>query len=148
MTPFHHVLVPVDFEESSREALDVAIDLALAFEARLTVFHAWEIPTYAYTSMSYVPVDFWTPLEAAATQDLATTLALVRTRVPGAGSILAKGAPATEILGAVAQSKADLVVMGTHGRQGLGHALLGSVAEKVVRASPVPVLTIRCKRGV
>ena len=145
MTRFHHVLVPVDFEESSREALEVAMDLALTFEARLTIVHAWEISPYVYAGLSYVPIDLWTPIERAAKQQLETTLALVRKRVPRAEAILAKGPAAAEVLAAIEQSKADLVVMGTHGRHGVSRMLLGSVAEKIVRASPVPVLTIRGK---
>ena len=58
-------------------------------------------------------------------------------------ALLECGAPWREILRVVEETKPDLVVMGTHGRRGLGHALIGSVAEKLVRMSPAPVLTVR-----
>jgi nucleotide-binding universal stress UspA family protein len=145
MTRFHQILVPVDFEAPSQEALEAAVDLALTFDAQLTLVHAWEVPTAAYTAMMYVPADFWTAIEQAATAQLKSTVEQVRTRLPRAESILAKGPPAQAILAAADRTKADLIVMGTHGRRGMSHVLLGSVAEKIVRLSPVPVLTMRGK---
>jgi nucleotide-binding universal stress UspA family protein len=67
----------------------------------------------------------------------------VQQKLPQAKAILRSGVPWREILSAVEDVAADLVVMGTHGRRGVSHALLGSVAEKIVRLSPVPVLTVR-----
>ncbi len=148
MTCFHHILAPVDFESSSREALGVAIDLALAFDAQLTIVHAWEMPSYAYSGLGLLPLDLWVPVEKAGMKQLETTLAAVRKRIPRAESLFAKGRPQVEVLEAIALSKADLVVMGTHGRRGLSRALLGSVAETMLRSSPVPVLTIRAKTPV
>jgi nucleotide-binding universal stress UspA family protein len=148
MTRFHHILAPVDFEPSSQEALDVAIDLALAFDAQLTVVHAWEMPVYAYSGLGLLPLDLWAPVERAGMKQLESTLAAVRKRLPRAESLFAKGPPSVELLAAIELSKADLVVMGTHGRQGLIRVFLGSVAETVLRASPVPVLTIRAKAPV
>ena len=145
MTRFQHILVPVDFEEPSREALEVAVDFALRFEAKLTIVHAWEIPPYVYVGVAYLPADLWTAVEQAATEELATTLAEVRKRLPRAESILAKGSAALAVLAAAEQSGADLIVMGTHGRRGVSRAFLGSIAERVVRSSPVPVLTIHGK---
>jgi nucleotide-binding universal stress UspA family protein len=145
MTRFHHILVPVDFEDPSQEALDVAIDLALTFDARLTVAHAWDMPPYSYAGISYLPPDVATTIEQAAKQRLDNTVVLVIKRVPNAESVLVRGPAADEILDAVGRTKADLIVMGTHGRRGVSRVFLGSVAEKVVRSSPVPVLTIRAK---
>jgi nucleotide-binding universal stress UspA family protein len=146
MTRFHHILVPVDFELPSQEALEVAVDFALAFDARLTLMHAWDIPIFAYAgSNSFMTADMWTPISRAATEQLASTLAVLHKRLPRAESVLAQGAPAVETLAVADRVKADLIVMGTHGRQGLDRMLLGSVAERVVRSSPVPVLTIRGK---
>lgn len=142
MARFHRILVPTDFEDSSNEALDVGIELALRFDAKLFLLHAWEVPTFAYGS-AYMAPDIWAVIGDAAKAQLATTLALVRKRVPGAESLLANGAPVPETIAAIAQTGADLVVMGTHGRRGVTRMFLGSVAENVVRSSPVPVLTIR-----
>jgi nucleotide-binding universal stress UspA family protein len=146
MTRFHHILVPVDFEEASQEALEVAIDLTLTFDAKLTVVHAWDLPVYSYAGLSYLPPDVATVVEEAATQSLADAAALVMRRVPKAESVLVRGPAAAEIMGTAGRLKADLIVMGTHGRRGVSRLVLGSVAEKVVRSSPVPVLTIRVKQ--
>lgn len=142
MIRFRHILVPVDFEASSKRALEVATDLALKFEAKLTLFHAWDTPAYAYANF-YVPGDLWSLLEEAAKKQLCETLVEVRKRVPHADSVLVYGPAGFEILKAIEREDVDLVVLGTHGREGLSRVLLGSVAEKVVRGSSVPVLTIR-----
>jgi nucleotide-binding universal stress UspA family protein len=143
MTPFRHILAPVDFEQCSLHALDAAVDLAIRFDARLTVFHAWDIPALAYSGMIAEAPEIWATLAEAAQQAMDGTILRVRKHLPAAQAVLVRGQAATEILSAIESTKADLVVIGTHGRQGLGRFFLGSVAEKVVRASPVPVLTIR-----
>lgn len=143
MIAFHHILVPVDFEPCSERALDTAIHLAGTFGARLTVVHAWDIPEVGYSGRFAPTPEMWTTIEAAAQQALDSTVARTRERLQGAEALLLRGQPANEILAAIERTKADLVVIGTHGRHGLGRFLLGSVAEKVVRASPVPVLTVR-----
>ena len=66
MTRFRQILVPVDFEAPSLEALEVAVDLALTLDAKLTIIHAWEVPTAAYLATVYVPAPFWTAIEDAA----------------------------------------------------------------------------------
>jgi nucleotide-binding universal stress UspA family protein len=142
-TSFRHILAPVDFEPPSRRALEVAADLAQQFDARLTVLHAWDVPAYAYAGVPYVAADVWTALEGAAQQHLDSTVAAIRQRLPRTVGKLTRGPAASEILAAVEREGVDLVVLGTHGRQGLNRVLLGSVAEKVVRASSVPVLTMR-----
>jgi nucleotide-binding universal stress UspA family protein len=147
MTRFHRILVAVDFGEASPEALEVAIDLAVANDASLTLVHAWEIPTYAYAGMAYLATDVWSAIEQAAKDQLESTLALVQKRLPNAVSVFAGGEASQGILDAAERTSADLIVMGTHGRRGVSRVLLGSVAEKVVRLSPVPVLTVRGKAG-
>jgi nucleotide-binding universal stress UspA family protein len=145
MARFHRILVAVDFGEASQEALEVAIDLSIANDADLTLIHAWEIPAYAYAGMAYLPTDLWSSIELAGKDQLASTLALVRKRVPSAQSVFASGEPARQVLDVADRVNADLIVMGTHGRRGVSRALLGSVAERVVRMSPVPVLSVRAR---
>jgi nucleotide-binding universal stress UspA family protein len=142
MARFRHILIPVDFEASSKRALEVAADLALKFDAKLTLFHAWDVPAYSYANF-YVPGDLWSLLEDAAKKQLGETLVEVRKRVPHADSDLVYGPAGVEILKAIERKNVDLVVIGTHGRRGLSRAFLGSVAERVVRGSSVPVLTVR-----
>jgi nucleotide-binding universal stress UspA family protein len=101
--------------------------------------HGFETPAYAYTGLA---VDYL-PLEDAAHKCLEDALRDLRARLPGSAALFMRGTPWQQILLASEETSADLIVMGTHGRTGLSHALIGSVAEKVVRLSPVPVLTVR-----
>jgi|CZKU01.1.fsa_nt_gi nucleotide-binding universal stress UspA family protein len=143
MIRFKHILVPVDFEQSSRDALDVAVDLALTFDSKLTLLHSWESVAYAYATLPYVSADLSIAIEQAAKDQLETLRARVAERLPRVEVTLTRGPPAFDIVAVAERLKADLIVMGTHGRRGMSHVLLGSVAEKVVRCSPIPVLTIR-----
>jgi nucleotide-binding universal stress UspA family protein len=145
MTRFQHILVPIDSEEPHQEPLDVAVDLAIAFDAKLTLVHAWEMPLYSSGGVSFLSPDVSLAIEQAARTRLAHTRELVVARLPRAEAILLNGPAASEILDAAERLKVDLIVMGTHGRRGVSRVLLGSVAEKIVRSSPVPVLTVRVK---
>lgn len=147
MSPFRHLLVPTDFSACSTHAVDVAVQLATTLEADLTLVHVWQLPTPLYGDAFYLSVDVATSLTEAAQQTLDEALAKVRAKYPRAKGILRQGVAWREILGAQEACGADLIVMGTHGRSGIGHFMLGSVAERVVRAAPVPVLTIRGKSG-
>jgi len=144
------ILVATDFSETSDKALDYAIDFAKTVGATVTVVHAFQTPLYQ------LPV-YGVPDPAAlmATQDLSKSLrtaseeALARTcesrgdRGVKITSVLREG-PAWEQINEVAtEVGAGMIVIGTHGRKGLAHALLGSVSEKVVRTATLPVLTIR-----
>jgi nucleotide-binding universal stress UspA family protein len=143
MAAFKHILVPVDFGQSSARAVELALDLATKFEADLTLLHVWEIPAYAYMEAAALSLDYATPVAEAAQAELDKLLATVKARVPRAKATLLMGIPWQGVMSAIKELGPDLVVMGTHGRRGLSHALLGSVAEKVVRLSSVPVLTVR-----
>jgi nucleotide-binding universal stress UspA family protein len=139
---FKHVLVPTDFGEAAGRALAIAVDLATKWGSALTLLHTYEIPTYAYPGAMSVAVDLLTPVRNAAQARLDKELAELRTRLPRADGVLAVGVPWQEIERTIRETHADLVVMGTHGRHGLDRVLIGSVAEKVVRLSSVPVLTV------
>jgi nucleotide-binding universal stress UspA family protein len=142
---YKHILVPTDFSASSQRALDTAVELALAFGAKLTITHAVEVPGYAYIGMMAPPIDYLTPLREAGDSLLQKTAASVRDRVPGVTALLRSGPPWQQTLEVAKEVGADLIVMGTHGRHGLALAFMGSVAEKVVRMSPIPVLTLRAE---
>lgn len=143
MVSFQKLLVPTDFSECSRRAIAVAIDLAKQYRSSLVLLHTWEVPVYGYGGMELAALDMLTPFERAARQELDVLLAEVKAQVPQTTAILTRGLAWREILDAIETTKPDLVVLGTHGRHGLGRALLGSVAEKVVRSSMSPVLTVR-----
>jgi nucleotide-binding universal stress UspA family protein len=143
MVQFKHILAPTDFGESSGRALEVAMDLSKKYAAALTLLHTYEIPGYFYPGMPATAADLLAPIREIAEKHIEETLAEIRKELPHAQSQCCFGVPWQEILRVVTENSVDLVVMGTHGRRGLSHALLGSVAEKTVRLCPVPVLTVR-----
>jgi len=139
MQSFQKILVPVDFEELSSEAINVAMTVGAKFESSITLFHAYSLPVAPYAEGFTWPMG---EFAAAARAALDKALMLARPRYPQIDAALAAGPPAYEIIDFVKKQAIDLVVMGTHGRRGVSRFLLGSVAEKVVRLSPVPVLTV------
>ena len=144
---FERILVATDFSESSRRALELGLQIAQQFGSELTLMHSWEPPNYSYAAGLYLPVDIILPIERAAAQHLEEAAEALKLRFPGAKSLLCQGVAWEAVLSAAAQTRADLIVMGTHGRSGFERALLGSVAEKVVRMSRVPVLTVHGASG-
>lgn len=135
-----HILVPSDFAKASANALELGVQLARAFDAKLTLLHVWELPIYPYMDFMLNSAVI-SEIEDAATKGLARALEELRKTMPTAQSKLKTGLPWQGILEATEELGADLVVMGTHGRHGLSRLTLGSVAEKVVRLAKVPVLT-------
>ncbi|MDB4937732.1 MAG: universal stress protein [Labilithrix sp.] len=144
MTIAQHILVPVDFSEPSERALATAVDLARAFDARITLMHAWSIPAAAYAEGVSWPIY---DIEGAAKQALDDTFEKLSSTYPKTEALLRQGDGCQQILETAKERRCDLVVMGTHGRRGLTRALLGSVAEKVIRLSPVPVVTVGRPNG-
>ena len=98
---------------------------------------------YGYIPVGAPVVDLLTPVQDLASSLLEEALASLRAHFSSADASLRTGVPADEILAVAAEVRADLIVMGTHGRRGFSHLLMGSVAERVVRTSPIPVLTVR-----
>lgn len=142
------ICCPVDFSDASRAALEVAADLARRNGATLTLLHAYPIPGYTLPDGSVVASpNMMQELAAAAEQHLADWRAEAE-RLGAAGAKTEKvvGEPAREIVAWAGANGADLLVLGTHGRTGFEHALLGSVAERVVRKAACPVLTVRPPR--
>lgn len=138
---FEHLLVPLDFGLASERAADLAVTIASTFGSKVDLVHAFYVPPLAYGNImmpSRVPYE---DLIREAKGALDAALARIKGRCPCAEAILVDGEPRQRIGELVAERGADLVVMGTHGRRGLSHALLGSVAERIARTSPVPVLT-------
>lgn len=143
---FNHILVPTDFAEPAAHALDAAISIAQKFGSQITVLNvSWlstESPAmYAAEGLSESILG----LKGSAAILLSSTLEHARERHGAIEGLLEIGEPWRMILEVAKQRHADLIVMGTHGRQGLSRAVLGSVAERVVRESPVPVLTVSSK---
>lgn len=138
MTVLHHVLVATDFGKPAERAEALAADIAERFGAALTVLFVLSIPNMAYAA-GYLRID---EMERQARKTLDAKAAKLRERFPALESMMRTGIAWEEILAASQETGVDLIVMGTHGRTGLPRALLGSVAEKVLRMAPVPVLTV------
>jgi nucleotide-binding universal stress UspA family protein len=144
MLTLNRILCPTDFSLPSEAALDTAIELARRFGADLEIFHAQDMPAYVFPD-GVLPMspEILASLERSSATEL-NRLA-ERARVAGLRVTTASvfGASYVEILRRAEETHADLIVMGTHGRTGLAHVLLGSVAERVVRRAKCPVLTVR-----
>jgi nucleotide-binding universal stress UspA family protein len=139
-----HFLVPIDFSPYAEQALDYAIALATQLQARVTLLHVIQPPLMAGADMGAWPSPtFLEELEAAVTGDMEGYLARVTAAGLEGEIVVVHGVPFQEILHAAKERQVHLIIMGTHGRTGLTHVLLGSVAEKVVRLAPCPVLIAR-----
>jgi universal stress protein A len=145
MTPFKKILVPTDFSEGAERAVRLASDLSYRFAAPLTLVYVFEPADFPLPS-GYVVFSSqqFERMVAAFEQRLAqghrTALDAGANRVT---TRLLRGSPPAEIAQFAEDGEFDLIVMGTHGRSGLKHLLLGSVAERVLRSAPCPVLTVR-----
>jgi nucleotide-binding universal stress UspA family protein len=139
-----HFLIPIDFSPYAEQALDYAIALAKQLQAHMTLLHVIQPPLIAGADMGVWPSPtFLEELEAAVTSDMEGYLARVTAAGLEGEIVVVHGVPFQEILHAAKERHVDLIIMGTHGRTGLTHVLLGSVAEKVVRLAPCPVLIAR-----
>jgi nucleotide-binding universal stress UspA family protein len=139
----HRILAPTDFSEPAQRALGYAAELAKLYGASLTLVYVDPPPIYVPDAIGYIPPGNAVEIVAAFEKDL--TKLQGEARALGAGEVTTKyirGVPWFEIVELAAANRYDLIVMGTHGRSGLSHVLLGSVAEKVVRKAPCPVLTV------
>ena len=140
------ILVPTDFSDYSRQALSYAEMLAKTFDAKIVLIHVIDTVSYV-VSESVQWTEVYARLEAAIQPMLEGLIREAEKRGVAAESKLTQGVPYDQIVKTAENVNADLVVMGTHGRTGIPHVLLGSVAERVVRLAPCPVLTVRSKGG-
>jgi nucleotide-binding universal stress UspA family protein len=138
------ILVPTDFSACSDQALDYAIALAGKLDARVHLLTVIGIPAYGVPELG---VGVTAPMIDSLVRDNQTALdKLADDRKLGTQALVRAGDARDVILQTAEQLQADLIVMGTHGRRGISRALLGSVAEMIVRTSPTPVLTVRGKK--
>ena len=142
------ILCPVDFSDASRSALQVASELARRFDGELTVFHAYPLPGYTLPEGTVLPATGMLQELAEQTDALLERWKAdaLKDGAPRVGTDKSVGEPAVEIVAAAEEGKYDAIVVGTHGRTGLAHVLLGSVAERVVRRATMPVVTVRPRK--
>ena len=136
------ILVPTDFSAGSAAALEYALGLAMKLGAKLVMVHVME-PTVYSIDFALTRPDLSAEVKAAAIESLRQMTGDARGRGLSAEYVLVSGTPFVEIGKAAADRKVDLIVMGTHGRTGLAHTVLGSTAERVVRTAASPVLTVK-----
>ncbi len=147
MALVHRILVPTDFSDQAVHAFDYAVELAGLYRAPLVIAHVYAMPLVyaAGEPVAALPPD---PADIHADIDPAVHALVARARAAGVAevtTVLTGGDAAHEIVRAAVDGGCDLIVMGTHGRTGVKHLLLGSIAEKVVRMATCPVLTVSDK---
>jgi nucleotide-binding universal stress UspA family protein len=141
MPEIRRIICPVDFSEPSENALDFAVELASKFGADIHLVHAYQLPVYALPDGAMMAGPEFT---TKVTTELGKALAALAQRKSGTKiqTHLVEGIPYREVVRMTDELRGDLIVMGTHGRTGIRHLLLGSVAERVVRSAHVPVITV------
>jgi nucleotide-binding universal stress UspA family protein len=151
MTVIARILVPVDFSEHSDRAVEYAVAMGKHFGASVELFHVVEDPFESGGWGSEVYVSDLDGLRAQALDEAKARIERCRSAIP-AGDVpiiatVRMGHVANTIVEYAAAVPADLVVMGTHGRTGLAHFIIGSVAERVVRLAACPVLTVGLEKA-
>jgi nucleotide-binding universal stress UspA family protein len=145
MIAIQSILVPTDFSQPADAALAYAKTLAEKFGSRLRLLHVVAMP-YAYPlgaeASAFAMEELMTDVETSSRKTLEKLGASIGLPAGRISVRTVVGTPVSEILDVIASERVDLVVMGTHGRGMVEHLLLGSVAERIVRRSPVPVLTV------
>lgn len=138
------ILSPVDFGAGSDHALETALDLAKAVGATVQLLHVYQIPVYGFPDGAFLAgPEIAARLSDAAQKGLDGVVQRIAARGVKVEGHLRQGNPPDEICAVATQLGVDLIVLGTHGRKGIAHALMGSVAERVVRTSNIPVLSVR-----
>ena len=139
-----HVLVPMDFSATADRALVYAIALAQQLQARLTLLHVLDLTPVTMGEMTAgVTATALDTLETEAQHLLQASVERVQRAGLQGESLLVPGTPTHAIVATAGEQGVDLILMGTHGRTGLAHVFLGSVAEHVIRHAPCPVLVMR-----
>jgi nucleotide-binding universal stress UspA family protein len=137
------ILVPTDFSVAAETALDHALALAAKLGAKVFLLHAYALPVIGFPDGTLIPsAAIASGIINRAEKELADCVAKRRESGVEIVPLLKQADPREAILATAHDLSADLVVMGTHGRRGIARALIGSVAEAIVRVSPVPVLTV------
>lgn len=145
MITLRRILHPTDFSQNARTAQAYACQLAEQNAAELHLLHVLPDPGYMLAQPEIgigVPYAYWEDLRPAIERKLAEVLEPERKTKLKVVTALRKGSPFSEIIRYAQEQSVDLIVMGTHGRTGLSHLIIGSVAENVVRKAKCPVLTV------
>ncbi|GAX59822.1 universal stress protein UspA and related nucleotide-binding proteins [Candidatus Scalindua japonica] len=143
MISLKKILCPIDHSDCSKEALKYAVTLAMKDEAKLYLLHIIDIRSFnegLETMSTQIPDE--ETLEQLRIKLLDCIPEEIRDDMD-VEAIVAQGIPFVEIISTAKEKEVDMIVIGSHGRTGISHMMLGSVSEKVVRKAPCPVLTVR-----
>ena len=145
MIPIQKILVPTDFSESAHYALRYALTLASELQAELLLVHVVETLAVGYASDLFpVPMaEVFQELSGYAKGEIGKLASEASAKGVRVREIVLQGKPSAEIVRLAEEEHADLVVLGTHGKGMLDHALFGSTTERVIRKAPCPVLSCR-----
>jgi nucleotide-binding universal stress UspA family protein len=147
MSDIHEILVAADFSEGSKAALAQAGFFAQRLGAQLHVVHVCDAPQFVppdERTTEGAATSFATALEKHATRELHRFVTDAKASgIPIEHAFMESGVASSTIVAVAKRQKYDLIIVGTHGRTGVAHTLLGSVAERVVRSAPCPVVTVR-----
>ncbi|MBB4286311.1 nucleotide-binding universal stress UspA family protein [Roseospira goensis] len=145
LAPYRRIMVAVDFSVYSRRAFEFATRFDPRAEFHLV--HAYEVPfkgfLYGHTTRREVSKQHERQLQSMIEEEMAAFLGTLETKVPRLERVLQEGSPQEVIRRQVTRLKPDLLVLGTHGRTGVAHAILGSVAEDLLKAPPCDVLAVK-----
>lgn len=144
MISIRKIMIPTDFSAYSNHALKYAVTMAQSFQAKLYLMHVYELPlTSPMLPAEPYPTATRTQEQHDEEKSLNRLVEGLRAEGVDAEPVFELGRPYIEIVRAAKELDVDLVILATHGRKGLSHLVFGSTAEKVVRLSPCPVLTIK-----
>ncbi len=147
MPQFQRIVCPTDFSPTANAAVAHAVELAKTFRGELVLLHV--LPPLPYPLLDGISIAMVLPQLQDQLRTHAEEQLKAAAKALGSGftlrTELRDGSPHEQVLACAHETKADLIVMGTHGHTGLKHALLGSTAERVVRLATCPVLTVRAK---
>lgn len=144
MTKIRRIVCPTDFSPTARAACDYAAEFARSFDAELVLLHV--IPELNYPTRSFGMASAFPHLREELHKRAQEELEVEAKRISPAGKVVVElrdGVSHEQVLDCAKKRQADLIVMGTHGHTGLAHLVLGSTAERVVRMSDIPVVTVR-----
>jgi nucleotide-binding universal stress UspA family protein len=139
---FQHILAPVDFSDCSLNALEYAVQVAKQLKATVTILHVLEPVSYGL-DLTLIHTSERERTRARLEAELDALVHAIALEGLMVHRVIGGGTPADSLLHFLDEKRCDLVVMGTHGRQGLSHLVNGSVAEAVLRRAPCPVLTVK-----
>jgi len=144
---FENILFCTDFSENAQWAFTYAISLAKTFKSKIFILHVIAEPVHPEQLSAFLPPEKLKELKVYWQKEIDRQLEIQylskRGRFKSVEVIVKEGEPFVEIIRTARKESASIIVMGTHGRTGLNHVLFGSTAERVVRKSPCPVLTVR-----